>query len=140
MSEPTGAPVARNKIVPGFAWRRDWPPTMGAAGNIGGFEVRELQWPANWAVLDDYGDGFAGTSPVGSFAPNRLGLCDLEGNVSEFCENLYRGTGANRAVRGPCFSYQIADILQLSYRSEYTPDVRFAGTGFRIVLATDRPL
>lgn len=140
VSEPAGAPAARNKIVPGFAWGRDWPPPVGAAGNIGGFEVRDLPWPSNWAVIDDYGDGFAGTSPVGHYAPNRLGLYDLEGNVSEFCEDLYNGTGANRTVRGPCFSYQVADIVQLSYRGEYTPDVRFTGTGFRVVLTVDRPL
>ncbi len=140
VSEPAGAPAARNKVVPGFAWGRDWPPPVGAAGNIGGFEVRDLPWPSNWAVIDDYGDGFAGTSPVGHYAPNRLGLYDLEGNVSEFCEDLYSGTGANRTVRGPCFSYQVADIVQLSYRGEYTPDVRFTGTGFRVVLTVDRPL
>lgn len=140
VSEPAGEPVARNNVVPGFAWGRDWPPPVAAAGNIGGFEVRDLPWPSNWAVLDDYGDGFAGTSPVGSFAPNRLGLYDLEGNVSEFCEDLFTGTGTNRTVRGPCFSYQVADILHLSNRAEYTPDVRFTGTGFRIVLTVDRPL
>lgn len=38
-----------------------------------------------WGYLEGYEDGYAFSSPVGSFAPNFLGLYDMAGNVSELC-------------------------------------------------------
>ena len=41
-----------------------WPPPSGA-GNFAGEEVKDGDWPANWAVIAGYRDGYPRTSPVG---------------------------------------------------------------------------
>ena len=87
-----------------------------------------------------------GTHQVGQKKTNALGLCDMSGNVWEWCYDWYEGlisagsvtdpagaaSGTKRVMRGGCW-YDIAKLSSVSYRSEHKPDNRFHDLGFRIV-------
>jgi formylglycine-generating enzyme len=91
------------------------------------------------------------TSPAGSFAPNSYGLCDVTGNVWEWCwdwsgnygtvgETDPRGpaSGAKRVNRGGSW-YANADGCRLSDRSGLEATNRYDTLGFRTVLPVYSP-
>jgi formylglycine-generating enzyme required for sulfatase activity len=94
-----------------------------------------------------YDDGYAETSPVGSYAPNNYGLYDMAGNILEWCSDWAIGdyysisplkdptgpsSGESRIVRGGCWYNYLRD-LRTSYRSTCRPDERLFSIGFRVV-------
>jgi formylglycine-generating enzyme required for sulfatase activity len=123
-----------------YPWGGALPPPE-RSGNYADESARDLLG----AVIPRYEDGFAVTSPVGSFPPNALGLHDIGGNVAEWIEDFYgvyppaeallvdpRGpaSGRFRVIRGSSWMHYGATELRLSYRDygdEPRPDL-----GFRI--------
>jgi formylglycine-generating enzyme required for sulfatase activity len=103
----------------------------------------KLQFP----VKSNYDDGFVFTAPVGQYSPNRFGVCDLDGNVLEWCGDWYAGDGYKdgriispagpengryKVIRGGAYN-RSGYYLRVSYRSWYPPHVRFDFIGFRCV-------
>jgi hypothetical protein len=101
-----------------YPWGRQWPPPKG----VGNYDPSLRT------------DTFDQTSPVGSFAPNTLGLFDLGGNVWEWCEDFLDGSSRDRVLRGGSWNFSGPGHLLSSYRNSGLPNARSTAIGFRCVL------
>jgi formylglycine-generating enzyme len=61
-------------------------------------------WQGDFPWRNTGAKGWRGTSPVGLFPPNGLGLNDMTGNVWEWTTDYFsaRGAGASVAIASPC--------------------------------------
>lgn len=98
----------------------------------------------NQANCRDCGSRWDGrmTSPVGSFAPNSLGIYDMHGNVGEWTSNCERANSSEDAsgtdckggsVRGGSWDAE-SDQLVFWLRAPQRSDSPAQDTGFRLVL------
>ena len=109
-------------------------------------------WQGDFPRRNTGADGFLGTAPADSFAPNGFGLFNACGNVWEWCADAFRirslsraakvrnaaaQAGRERVIKGGsylchrsyCHRYRIAA------RSGTSPDTSAGHTGFRLVYA-----
>ena len=123
---------ARDMDVPDvYPWGTEWPPPKGA-GNYTGEET------GSDVAIKGYDDGYAWTSPVGSFNANKYGLYDMGGNVWEWCEDSWNNESKAKVLRGASW-YNGALKLSLlsSCRVHAAPDSSTDNYGFRIVRASE---
>ena len=127
------APSALGGSVTGeFLWGKSWPP----ANNIGNYaDVSLKEGAPDRPVIEGYNDGYATTSPVMSYSPNKLGIYDLGGNLWEWCEDWYNSDQQGRVLRGGSWSSAPEqNQLRTSYRFLLAPELRRWMAGFRCVL------
>jgi formylglycine-generating enzyme required for sulfatase activity len=124
-----------------YPWGKDWPPPKGA-GNYAGQEQEGI--PADirpLSPISDYRDDHLITAPVGSYSPNDLGIYDLGGNVSEYCEDLFSPKSEGRVTRGASYrDHRVTfayNPLKSWARHECNPKRGENHTGFRVILAVD---
>ena len=91
------------------------------------------------------------THSVGNKRPNELGIFDMSGNVSEYCNDWYGAYGSNpvknpqgpasgdyRVLRGGSW-YDYAQNCRSANRDVDDPDGRIDLLGFRLVLSSSSP-
>lgn len=127
-----------------YAWGDGDPDRL--VGNFTGEGDRSPSKRSWSSAFLRYGDGFWGPAPVRSFAANRYGLFDMEGNVSEWVEDCWHDNyiraprDASAWINPGCERHVIRggswgsdpDQVRSAFRIAARSDTRSARVGFRV--------
>jgi formylglycine-generating enzyme required for sulfatase activity len=72
-----------------YPWGNSWPPHEKVGNYADASFARQLPGKG-WKVFPGLDDGWARTSPVGTYAANLYGLYDMGGNVWQWCESRFK--------------------------------------------------
>jgi len=121
-------------------------PQIARGGNIAD-EALKAVYPDLRMIWRAYDDNFVYTAPVGKFGANIYGLCDMTGNVWEWCNDWFSeveyqrkdgnnpagpATGKEKALRGGSWS-DTPEKLRVAFRRGMPPAFRSNNLGFRVV-------
>ncbi|MBL8865311.1 MAG: SUMF1/EgtB/PvdO family nonheme iron enzyme, partial [Planctomycetia bacterium] len=89
------------------------------------------------AAQANFGDRLKNPCPVGKYAPNKLGLYDMHGNVSEWCDDapvppLRDASGKEARVNRGGSHWESASYCDINWPSRWTPNERHRHVGLRI--------
>jgi serine/threonine protein kinase/formylglycine-generating enzyme required for sulfatase activity len=115
-----------------YPWGRQWPPPRGA-GNYADESAKRAA-SAHQVYIDGYDDGYAYTSPVGSFVANQNGLYDMGGNVWQWCEDWVDPQRQRRVLRGSSWNVGDPNTARSVCRLNDDPLSAQHDSGFRCVL------
>ncbi|MBE2284595.1 MAG: SUMF1/EgtB/PvdO family nonheme iron enzyme, partial [Prosthecobacter sp.] len=140
---PDTTPKSVFKVPDHYPWEGAWPPPPGA-GNYSD-ETLKAATPSTPSYIKGYRDGYATTAPVMSFRPNKLGLYDMGGNVSEWVEERQEPGSRFRILRGAHWGSHLVEDLRMTMASsarhfrEVTTIMKAPQYGFRCVLEAAPP-
>jgi hypothetical protein len=113
--------LLNGKIKNRYPWGASWPPPSYSGNYRDNF-------------IHNYDDGWPSLAPVMSFTPNKLGLYDLGGNVSEWCVDP-KITGHLPAIlRGGNFRTGSIASLAASNRNFFSLTHKAPDYGFRCIV------
>jgi serine/threonine protein kinase len=123
LNEPqSGTPREKDCQIKGvYPWGNRWPPPNGVGNYRESLRV----------------DIHLKTSPVGCFPANQFGLCDMGGNVWQWCADFFDGNLSSHPLRGASWKDGASDRPLLSYRHAAGPGTRDNHAGFRCVLCEE---
>lgn len=125
-----------------------WGNELTPKGKNGTLEHRCNIWQGKFPDLDTGADGFIGTAPVKSFAPNGYGLYNMSGNTWEWCNDWFSPSfhligpqenpdgplqGQAKVIKGGSYLCHVSycNRYRVAARTANTPDSTSGHCGFR---------